>query len=80
MITKVDRVNTGTAEGYLLKEMPSPPNVVEFRYNYTDHADIDRDLKDFLVLCHVGGVPVTGEKMVLHHCRPVGADEKPRQT
>ena len=48
-------MNTSTAEGYLLKRMPSPPNTMEFRYNYAEHADRDRDETDFTVLCNVGG-------------------------
>ena len=57
MIIKVSSVNTGSSDGVLIKRMPSPPNTIEFKYNYTEHADDARDERNFLVLCNVGGGP-----------------------
>ena len=70
MLIEVDFVNTGDGSGTLTKRMPSPPNIIELKYNYSEHADAARDEEDFLVVCNIGGVPITGDKLVLNYCRP----------
>ena len=70
VIIEVDFVNTVTVEGVLVKRMPSPPNTIEFRHNYAEHADAARDQQNFIVLCNVGGVSTAGDRLVLHYCRP----------
>ena len=76
VVIKVSQVNTGTPDGHLLVRMPSPPSVVELRYSYPEHADAARKDQDFIVTCNVGGVDAGGTTLVMHHCRPTGADGK----
>ena len=76
VIIKVSSVNTGTSDGVLIKRMPSPPNTIEFKYNYTEHADDARDERNFIIMCNVGGVSGSGAKLVMHYCRPTDSDGK----
>ena len=67
---------TSTADGKLIFRGPSPPNTLEMRFNFVEHADELRDDPGdggTDIICNVGGTDaLTANVLILNYCRIPG--------